>query len=106
MVTLEGDITLQQLLDQFSEDYNFEIMSVGTTGDVTLYNDLFGQEDRVDKRISELYYEILSENPPTYIPLVIDGDFEEVGESDTSCSEDGNMDEWFAIPPCRLKWSK
>uniref|UniRef100_A0A7S3LNS6 Ubiquitin-activating enzyme E1 C-terminal domain-containing protein n=1 Tax=Aplanochytrium stocchinoi TaxID=215587 RepID=A0A7S3LNS6_9STRA len=108
MLTLTGDLTVQDVIDYFQENYEYEVTSISTTGDVTLYNDLFDQDDRLGLKIADLYKGSLKCTPPTYIPLTIDGDFEESdedGDGDENEDEDEDEDEWFSVPPCRLLWN-
>mmetsp|Transcript_4880 Transcript_4880/g.10100 ORF Transcript_4880/g.10100 Transcript_4880/m.10100 type:complete len:1087 (+) Transcript_4880:94-3354(+) len=108
MENLEGNLSVQEILDHFLDAYNFEVNTISTDGDVTLYNDLFGQEDRLDTPIAELYKTVVGRNPPHFIMLNVDGDFEEPeddedDEDDEEFNDEEDEDE--LIPPaCRIDW--
>jgi len=99
MITLRGNMTVQEIMDYFLDKYEFELMTISTNGDVSLYNDMFGQEDRLEVQISELYRTVTGTEPPHYIILNIDGDFEPDDDDDEDDEEE------FVIPPCRIDWS-
>lgn len=102
MLTLKGDLTIQGVLDYFLEEFHFEVTSISTKGDVSLYNDLFGQDERLGLKITSLFKELVGSEPPSLIPLTIDGDFEILSDEESEEEED---EEELNIPPCRLDWS-
>jgi len=108
MEDLKGDLTVQQVLDHFDEKFEFEVNTISTKGDLTLYNDMFGQEERLEEPLSAIYRRIVGEEPPKFIILDIDGDFlEDESEDDDDESFDGDMEEEeeeILPPPCRLEW--
>ena len=98
VISISGDLTIEELIEAVSCRFRgFEINSLTTTGEVTLYNDLFSMDDESlrSTRISELYRKIVGKEPPeVFIPLAVDGDF-----------EDGSFDD-FVVPPVRLRWKE
>jgi len=91
MVTLEGNMRIQDVVDYFQDHFEFEVMSVSTNGGVVLYNDLFGQEERLHQSVSSLYKSVSGEDPPKYILLTVDGEFEDDEEE-------------IVVPACRILW--
>ncbi|GBG26662.1 Ubiquitin-activating enzyme, putative [Hondaea fermentalgiana] len=109
MVNLRGNRSVQEILDYFMDEYSFEVNTISTDGDVTLYNDLFGQEDRLETPIADLYRTVVGKEPPYFIMLNVDGDFDEDYDDDEEDDddEDGNFDEdedEIVPPACRIDW--
>jgi len=110
MITLEGDLSVQEVMDHFEEQFNFEVMTISTEGDLMLYNDMFGQEDRLESKVSVLFSQQSNKSHdelPKYIVLNIDGDFlDENGEEDENDDndDDDDDDDDIAVPPCRINW--
>ncbi|CAK9078127.1 Ubiquitin-activating enzyme E1 2 (AtUBA2) [Durusdinium trenchii] len=93
MVTLQGDLTVQEIIDHFLERFEFEVTTISTKGDVTLYNDMFGQEDRLELPISEVYRTVTQSDPPHFIILNVDGDFEELDDEEDDEEDDDEDDD-------------
>jgi len=92
-IELRGDLTVAEVIAIMDAEYDFEVNALWTTGDVTLFNDMFAQDDRRARKVSELFRDVLGREPPVvFIPLTLDGAL----NSDPDCD--------VAAPQVRLRW--
>jgi len=103
VITLKGDLTVEDVLKRIHDilDDGFEVSSLSTTGEVCLYNDLFSADNAkvLKTRVSDLYRKALGKEPPSvFIPLTVDGDFDEEGDEDELTT--------VSVPPIRLRWKE
>ncbi len=95
-ISMKGDLTVEEFVDQFEENYGgFLVSSISTSGELSLFNDLFSDDVVRASKISELYQNVVGEALPQndHLTLIVDGDFEEEGLDD------------FVAPPVRLYWN-
>jgi ubiquitin-activating enzyme E1 len=114
-ITLEGDLTVSQIMNEFKRRFGFEVLTIATTGDAMLYNDMFAQESERNAKITDLYTTILKKPlPKKYIRLSLDGDYldkedldddgEEDDEKEDDDEEDENDEDEIKMPTCRLMY--
>ena len=103
-IQLRGDLTVKEVIEAFEERYGFEVTSVSTADGVTLYNDVFDDEDEAEQKISSLYAKKGNRELPEdgIINLNIDGDYLDDDDYDDDDDDDDEDDDDNLVPPCIL----
>ncbi len=93
-ITLKGDLTVNELMKHFKKNYNFEVMTIATSGDAILFNDMFASEKDRKSKITDLFTSIVKKPlPKKFIRLGVDGDYIDSDDEDSDEDEDDEDEE-------------